>query len=95
MRKRIPYKLMKLLIKRDDATCQYCGKKADFIKDEKVLIRAFEKVIINHDEFFIPFEPDHVIPRCKNGISILENLKLSCRKCNRIKGSKERKDGVV
>jgi 5-methylcytosine-specific restriction endonuclease McrA len=34
-----------------------------------------------------PFEVDHIIPRSKNGLTVLENLALSCG-CNRYKGNR-------
>jgi hypothetical protein len=38
-----------------------------------------------------PFEVDHVIPRAKGGENILENVRISCRSCNRAK--KDRDEG--
>jgi len=34
------------------------------------------------------FEIDHLIPKCKGGEDVLENLRMTCRKCNRLKGGK-------
>ncbi|MGH9427777.1 MAG: HNH endonuclease [Terriglobia bacterium] len=36
-----------------------------------------------------PFEVDHIVPRSKNGLTVLENLAFSCG-CNSYKGDKTR-----
>ena len=86
---------MKALIERDNATCQYCGKKADYIEDTGLTIKAIEVYTYWRDKYTAPFEPDHIIPKCQGGETNYKNLKLSCRRCNRKKGSKERKYEMV
>lgn len=36
-----------------------------------------------------PFEIDHIIPRIRGGENILENVVVSCRRCNRAKKDRE------
>jgi len=49
-----------LIFKRDNFTCQYCGRKAPEIK----------------------LEVDHIQPKSKNGLDIVNNYITSCRECN-------------
>ena len=80
---------------RDDYTCQYCDKKAKWILSNGAgVTQVFEKKPTFKNRFRdfwrgwedpIPFEIDHVIPICRGGNNEIENLKLSCRPCNRRK----------
>ncbi len=36
-----------------------------------------------------PFEIDHIIPRVRGGENVLENVAVSCRRCNRSKKDRE------
>ena len=84
----------KAVYERDKYTCQYCGKVG-------TLIYRFGRICVvenpnnvsmksSHGSYngrdVIPFQIDHIIPVCYGGKSTLENLKLSCRKCNMKKG---------
>ncbi len=86
--RRIPYRLSKAILIRDKYTCQYCGKVAVSIIDSGVLIRAMERVMIKGDTFTFPFEIDHIKPKVLGGLTRYDNLRLSCRRCNRSKCGK-------
>ena len=93
-RKKIPIKTQMAVIARDEHKCQYCGKEARWtIANRGVVTRLFEKEPIyplrrfswSGNEDPVPFEIDHVIPIREGGTNNIENLKLSCRYCNRSK----------
>jgi len=92
---KISFKLRTAIVIRDGATCQYCGKKANHVKWDGFCYKAIEKETFWSDIYYFPFEPDHIIPKCQDGKTTLENLRLSCRRCNRQKGAKEKKIEVV
>jgi 5-methylcytosine-specific restriction endonuclease McrA len=77
----LPVPLRNEVITRDKGTCQYCGK-IGVMDNFHGRLRVYEIISVSHK---IPFEIDHVIAEFKGGLSVLENLKLSCRKCNRSK----------
>ncbi len=86
--KRIPYRLSKAIIKRDNGICQYCGKVAHYVYDNGLIIQAFECDIICGFPRTFPFEIDHIKPKCLGGQTHYENLKLLCRMCNRSKAGR-------
>jgi len=94
IRKSIPIHLQYAVIERDGNVCQYCGKQGvkirRFAKPAVVEI-VNENINLNGLDFYngdgvIKFEIDHIIPVFKGGENIIDNLILSCRKCNRAKG---------
>ena len=84
-----------MVFKRDGNQCQYCGKKATWFRSNgNGITQLFEKKptfknrfkdLWNGWEDPIPFEIDHITPLCCGGENKIENLKLSCRFCNRSK----------
>jgi len=90
--KTIPIHIRIAVITRDNCTCQYCGKTGIFTyRHGKPCVLEGVKREQLIDGFYngrdcIPFEIDHILPRFKGGENILNNLMLSCRKCNRSKG---------
>ncbi len=42
---------------------------------------------VHQDDFFFPFEIDHIISKRHNGKTVLSNLALSCSLCNRMKAA--------
>jgi hypothetical protein len=42
---------------------------------------------LHQDDFFFPFEIDHIISKRHDGKTILANLALSCSTCNRMKAA--------
>ena len=83
----IPERLKSAVIIRDRGVCQNCGKKAIIYEWGAVSYpryRAYErKWGIN-----ISFEIGHIIPESQGGATVLENLILLCRFCNRNLGTK-------
>lgn len=75
----IPIHLRRAVLFRDKGICQYCGKngKPGWYPD-----KVFE--IIHGKE--VAFEIDHIVPEFLGGKTILDNLILACRECNRSKG---------
>lgn len=59
-------------------------------------MRDLRRVVLERDNFKCvycgdekgPFEADHVIPRAKGGLDLLNNLVCACRRCNRSKKDK-------
>ena len=88
--------LRQMVILRDEATCQKCGKEADVISNDRSYCYEKNKNYVDwgrHWELrgswkFIAFEIDHIIPRDQGGPNIFKNLQLLCRSCNRKKGAK-------
>ena len=83
-RKKIPFKIYLEIAKRDDLICKICGLRGKFkiftLEGNKIRMGVFFK---NKR-----FEIDHIIPVSRGGKDELENLRLSCIRCNRSKGSK-------
>ncbi len=77
----IPVHLRRAILIRDNNTCQYCGKAG---KKGHYPDKVFE-IIFGKE---VAFEIDHIIPEFRGGKTILDNLILACRKCNRSKGYK-------
>lgn len=68
------------LIKRDNNTCQICGRKCDLYDYEVTASGA----MICGDRYPTI---DHIVPLSKGGQHIWANAQLACRKCNREKGA--------
>jgi len=66
--------------KRDDNRCVYCNKKK---RRQLLLIKR------------IKLEFGHVIPHSKGGDKCVDNIQLECFDCNRSKGAKVQKIGLV
>ena len=86
----LPLDIKLYVIKRDKCTCQYCGKKGVFIfRYAKPCVVENPKNIhlISQDNYngkdVISFEIDHILALCDGGTNTIDNLALSCRKCNR------------
>ena len=77
----IPIHLRRAILFRDKNTCQCCGKKGNpgHFKDR------VNEIIYGKE---IAFEIDHIVPEYLGGKTVLDNLLLSCRNCNRAKGHK-------
>ena len=71
--------LRRAVLARDKGVCQYCGKQGE---SGHYPDKVFE--IIKGKE--VAFEIDHIVPEAKGGKTIIDNLQLACRKCNRSKG---------
>lgn len=89
----IPWHLRLAVIERDQCTCQYCGKRGEFIyRYGKPTVVENPKGIKFQDVYYNgedvkSFEIDHIRPESKDGKTIIDNLILSCHTCNRKKGS--------
>jgi len=94
IKKVIPLHLRIAVFERDKNTCQYCGKIGQFVDSRygrPTIVENPKKIDLRqngNDNSLIPFEIDHIVPLIKRGQTILDNLLLSCRKCNRSKGYK-------
>lgn len=97
MRKSIPHHIKRRVIERDGCTCVYCGK-IGFYKETVRGPQVFEfkkEFFFSHGhspdrygvERNIPFDFDHKVPVFNGGNNSLENVVLSCRRCNRSKGT--------
>ena len=83
----IPYWMKRMVSIRDSFTCQICGNIG--LYDSRSGL-AYEMVRGgDYDSSWLEprrFEYDHIIPEFKGGQTILGNIQLACRKCNRSKG---------
>lgn len=70
------------VVARDGTRCYYCGVET-LVKNSPAW-RASQ-----HPHLF-ERTVDHVLPRCRGGLDVLENLRLACRSCNSVKGSGRR-----
>ena len=91
-RKTISLKTRLYVIKRDKSTCQYCGKRGTLIFRfaKPTVVENPKKLPLESYEFYngkdvIPFEIDHILAVHDGGTDSVDNLALSCRKCNRRK----------
>jgi 5-methylcytosine-specific restriction endonuclease McrA len=64
---------------RDNGCCVLCGVACKRQKDDRYDL----------DDWL--GEIDHIVPRSEGGLSVLENLRLLCKGCNRQKAGKEGK----
>jgi len=83
-RKTIPFKLYVEIARRDNLTCQICGRVGKFRKFYLEGCRIRIGVFYRKKRF----EIDHIIPLDKGGNNKLDNLQLTCMHCNRSKGTK-------
>lgn len=98
-RKTIPLDICREVIRRDRWSCQYCGKIADIgFYNSNGVYKVAEK---NHDFVswgriwdsghngeYIAFEFDHIFPVSRGGQPDINNIVLTCRRCNRSKGDR-------
>lgn len=66
--------IQELLDKGVPLTCCYCGKE--------------NLMPFSTDQYKDGSTLDHVVPRCKGGTNMFNNLVISCRRCNGNKGDK-------
>ena len=92
-RRSVSMHLQFTVIKRDSSTCQYCGKVGVFMMrfGKPAVLENPKNINLSGMDFYngsdvIKFEIDHIIPVIQGGMNIVDNLILSCRKCNRSKG---------
>ena len=95
VRRSIPIHLVLAVIKRDECTCQYCGKQGQFIRryGKPCVVENPHNINLGGLPFYngldvISFQIDHIVPVCKGGQNEESNLVLSCRHCNISKGAK-------
>ncbi len=76
--------------------CHYCNEPVAFFEDipdvKKSLINASGEAvsfIVDKDPSIKILTVDHKIPKAKGGSDDLDNLLLSCTKCNQRKGKKD------
>ena len=93
MRKTISIKKIIYVLNRDKNICQYCGKKGVrvFRWGKPCVVENPNRKILKdntnyNDRDLIPFEIDHIISVHYGGTNKVNNLTLSCQKCNRKKG---------
>lgn len=79
-KKTIPVALVKEVVARDGIICQICGKEGMYEEHFNHFVIEKDKDKFGRD---ISFEIDHITPEYLGGPTILENLRLTCRKCNR------------
>jgi len=66
------------IVIRDSLTCQVCGRKGRIIKGKAVCGKYLNK--------WVTMEIDHIQSLYYDGNNEKENLRLTCRKCNRSLG---------
>ena len=66
------------IVIRDNLTCKICDRKGKVINGRAVCGKKYGK--------WIAMEIDHQNPLFFNGINEINNLQLTCRRCNRSKG---------
>ncbi|HEA67187.1 MAG TPA: HNH endonuclease [Desulfobacterales bacterium] len=92
-RRSIPIESRRAVIERDEYTCQYCGKVAKWVVGNKNGVKNIymkKQPDCHRSKMWDwddpePFEIDHIIPVFKGGGNDIDNLILSCRRCNREK----------
>lgn len=72
LRRHIPMRLKQQVIERDSFKCQLCNKYITTISDSKYLIKMGAGL----------YHIDHIVPVSQGGRATLENLRLTCPKCN-------------
>jgi len=75
----ISKKTRRLVIERDECRCQLCGKQG--------VLPSPEATQVMDPEDNSPFEFDHIMLKSQGGSDDPDNLRLSCRKCNRARGT--------
>ena len=68
----IPIEMRIAIIERDDFTCQECGERIVRGLSARALIKMGTGM----------FHIDHIVPVCQGGRATMENLRLTCAKCN-------------
>lgn len=72
LRRFIPISMKRKIIQRDNFKCQVCNKYISPIMDADVLIKMGTGL----------FHIDHIVPVAQGGRATMENLRLTCPKCN-------------
>lgn len=73
------------IIERDNFTCKICGKKISNAQDAKRLVKMGTGL----------FHIDHIVPCCQGGRATMENLRLTCEKCNLSRKKKFSIDEII
>ena len=76
-----------LLAEKSGWNCYYCGKKLIPDGEAKKYCTVYMGFYTPIDGYDFP-EIDHLIPRSRGGLNNIENLVLSCGKCNHTKNEK-------
>lgn len=84
----IPQRLRNAVILRDRGICQNCGFRGKIFSWLGKIQNYSTREWSNRYEKYIAMEIGHIIPEFKGGKTILENLILLCRDCNRSLGIK-------
>lgn len=71
-RRFIPIDMKVAIIERDNFSCKICGKKITNITDAKRFVKMGTGL----------FHIDHIVPCNQGGRATMENLRLTCPKCN-------------
>lgn len=72
IRRYIPIEMKVSIIERDGFKCKICGKHIAEISDAKRLVKMGTGM----------FHIDHIVPCQQGGRATMENLRLTCQKCN-------------
>ena len=90
-KRNIPDRLKIAVALRDKGICQNCGKEGFLSRGglayEKKKEPDFYKSSFDDRYRWIPMETSHIIPESWDGKTIMENLILLCRYCNRSLGA--------
>jgi len=84
------------IIIRDNCTCQHCGKQGEFIfrYGKPTVVENPKNLLLKKRKFYngrevIPFHFDHIINVFEGGKNHIDNLQLSCCRCNCSKGARD------
>jgi len=88
-RKQISSGLKYQIIANNESKCAYCGKKLE------IAYMKNGKPYLSFGKGNCKFHFDHIIPVKLGGKNTIENLVLTCTKCNLSKGIKSREDFIL
>ena len=93
MRQNIPLKTIKAVIERDKCICQNCGKVGVFVMryGKPAVVEPLNGLTLSPGQDYngrdcLKFELHHRRPYIVGGDNSIDNLELTCRKCNRSMG---------
>jgi 5-methylcytosine-specific restriction endonuclease McrA len=93
----VPLHIQLYVLRRDKYTCQYCGKQGIFVFrfGKPAVVENPHNLPIENGQFcnsrdVIKFEIDHILSWEEGGRNGIDNLALSCRRCNRAKEARKR-----
>jgi 5-methylcytosine-specific restriction endonuclease McrA len=81
-RSRLLRELQYQVVARDGVKCFYCGV--------VTLVKNSPAWKACRNPYPLERTVDHILPRIRGGLDVLENLRLACRSCNSVKGSGKR-----